>query len=184
MKVLRLCVMWICLGFSLALFAGNPVGGDFVLTDHNGERFELSQLQKKVVLLFFGYTSCPDVCPTEMLEITRVMNALGRKSEKLSAVFVTVDPEHDSPEVLRAYLDYFHDNIIGLTGSAKEIEQVTKMYNTSFHKIVQGDQRYTLEHPANLYVIDPQGNLHSIVPFGFPAEHVVRVVENLLAGEL
>ena len=159
---------------------GKPLGGDFTLTDHNGQEFSLAQLRGKVVLLFFGYTSCPDVCPKELADLAMVFSRLGDKADKVQGLFVTVDPERDSQEVLKEYVSYFSSNIIGLSGSAEEIDIVTRQYHTSYRLNKQQGKFYSVDHAANLYVIDTDGRLHTIVPYGFPVQHVLGVVNNLI----
>lgn len=157
-----------------------PLGGDFTLTDHNGQEFSLAQLRGKVVLLFFGYTSCPDVCPKELADLAMVFSRLGDEADKAQGLFVTVDPERDTQEVLKEYVSYFSSNIIGLSGAAEEIDIVTRQYHTSYRLNKQQGKFYSVDHAANLYVIDPDGRLHTIVPYGFPAQHVLGIVSNLI----
>ncbi len=157
-----------------------PLGGDFTLTDHNGQEFSLVQLRGKVVLLFFGYTSCPDVCPKELADLAMVFSRLGDDADKVQGLFVSVDPERDTQEVLKQYVSYFSSNITGLSGSAEEIDLVTQQYHTSYRLNKQQGQFYSVDHAANLYVIDLDGRLHTIVPYGFPAQHVLGIVNNLI----
>lgn len=157
-----------------------PLGGDFALTDHNGQEFSLAQLRGKVVLLFFGYTSCPDVCPKELADLAMVFSRLGDEADKVQGLFVTVDPERDTQQVLKEYVSYFSSNIIGLSGSAEEIDTVTRQYHTSYRLNKQQGKFYSVDHAANLYVIDLDGRLHTIVPYGFPAQHVLGIVNNLI----
>ncbi|WP_456446658.1 SCO family protein [Thiolapillus sp.] len=174
----------ICL-LGLLLFlvpAHAATGGDFSLTDQHGKPFQLQQLRGKVVLLFFGYTSCPDVCPTELAGISRVLKLLKADAAKVQGVFVSVDPGRDSPKVLAEYVRYFDESLIGLTGSPSEIETVAKQYQVSYSKHPNPGGGYAMDHTANLYVIDPNGKLFAIVPYGFPPEHVVDVVKEILTN--
>jgi len=167
----------------LLLTAGagaSQLGGDFTLTDQHGERFQLDQLRGKVVLLFFGYTYCPDICPTELASIAAVFDALEERALQVQGLFVTVDPERDTPEVLNNYVRYFHEDLIGLTGTAAEIERVALQYRVRYSKHELDDGNYTIDHSAQLYVIDREGTLTSAVPYGLPAEHVLNVVDDLL----
>ncbi|MCU7811954.1 MAG: SCO family protein [Candidatus Thiodiazotropha sp. (ex Notomyrtea botanica)] len=156
------------------------LGGDFMLTDQRGEDFKLEHLRGKVVLLFFGYTYCPDICPTELSNLASVLNALDEREEEVRGVFISLDPERDTPEVLLNYTRYFNENLLGLTGSQSEIARVARQYQVKFKRHESADGRYTLDHSANLYVIDRTGQLTTVVPYGFPPEHVLNVVKDLL----
>jgi len=179
------------LGLSLALSLtgvfvsvsyAEEIGGDFTLIDHNQRPFELSQLRGKVVLLFFGYTSCPDVCPTELAGIAQLLRGLDSDREKVQGLFISVDPLRDTPAQLKSYVEFFSRHLIGLSGSAQQLERVKQAYHvqSSIGRENQSDGQYTVDHTANLYVIDQQGKLASIVPYGFPIEHVQQIVAGLL----
>lgn len=157
-----------------------PLGGDFQLTDQNGQPFHLHQLRGKVVLLFFGYTYCPDVCPTELASLAAVFEALEERAAEVQGVFVTVDPERDTPQVLNNYVRYFHAGLLGLTGSAAEIERVAQQYHVKYRRHERDGGDYAMDHSAQLYVIDREGELSSAIPYGLPAEHVLNVVSDLL----
>lgn len=156
------------------------VGGDFTLTDHNGEKFELKQLRGKLVLIFFGYTFCPDICPTELSSLAKVLRSLGDDADKVSALFVSVDPERDTPEKLKNYVPFFSPELIGLTGSTKEVSSVANAYRvqTKIHSKKKDTGYYLVDHSANLYVLGPKGDVLNIIPFGLPTEHILQVVRN------
>ncbi len=155
------------------------IGGDFTLTDHNGQRFELTQLRGKLVMLFFGYTYCPDICPTELATMAKLLKQLGKDSDKVSALFITVDPERDTVEKLKDYVPFFSPHLIGLTGTKDEINKVTKAYRvqSKIHSRKENSDYYLVDHSANLYVIDGQGKLIHLIPFGLPAEHILQVLK-------
>jgi len=134
-----------------------------------------------VVLLSFGYTYCPDVCPLTLTISAQVVNKLGERGRDVIPVFVSLDPKRDSPEVLARYVRYFHPAMIGLTGSSEQLARVADLYKArfAFQGDLQGD-RYTLDHTASLYVLNRSGEVASIVPFGLPIEHIVEQVEKLL----
>lgn len=156
------------------------MGGDFTLTDHNGERFELEQHRGKVVTIFFGYTYCPDICPTELSTMARLLKQLGDDRDKVSALFVSVDPERDTPEKLKTYVPFFSPDLIGLTGSKKDIDKVTKAYKvqTKIHSKKENSDYYLVDHSANLYVINGQGKLSHLIPFGLPSDHILQVLKS------
>jgi cytochrome oxidase Cu insertion factor (SCO1/SenC/PrrC family) len=137
----------------------NP-GNNFALTDQNGKPFHLSQLRGKVVLLFFGYTHCPDACPTTMAKLSQVYKLLGRNSEQVMTLFVSVDPGRDTTSVLKSYLAYFHMNSVGLTGTKEEIDVVVKQYGAKY-EIEQSDSAagYHINHSTDLYLLDQKGEL-------------------------
>ncbi len=156
------------------------IGGDFSLTDQDGRSFQLSELHGKVVLLFFGYTYCPDICPTELAVIASVLKSLEEAASDVRGVFITIDPERDTPEVLKEYIRHFNKNLIALTGSPDQIAQVAGQYRVKYRKLQRSDGHYTMDHSVQLYVIDRDGSLLTAVPYGLPAEHVLKLIRSLL----
>ena len=161
----------------------NQIGGDFELTDHHGKSFDLKQLRGKVSLLFFGYTHCPDVCPTELARMARLLKKLDTESSNVQGLFVSVDPKRDTPERLSQYVPYFHPELIGLTGTEAEVKTVTDAYkvHSSVQQTKGKDLQYLVDHSANLFIIDGKGKLAQIIPFGFPQAHIVEAVKRSLA---
>ncbi|TCJ87636.1 SCO family protein [Cocleimonas flava] len=156
------------------------VGGDFTLTDHDGKPFELKQLRGKLVLIFFGYTFCPDICPSELSSLAKVLRSLGDDADNVSALFISVDPERDTPDKLKNYVPFFSPDLIGLTGSIDEISAVADAYKvqTKIHSKKKGSDYYLVDHSANLYVLGADGKLLNIIPFGLPTDHILRVIKN------
>ncbi len=157
-------------------------GGDFTLTRTDGTRFSLDTLRGKIVVLTFGYTSCPDVCPTTLASVSALTRALGPRAEQVVALFVSVDPRRDTPQKLRDYVKYFSDAIIGLTGSESQLRRVAKQYGTYFR--YQGDLNaghYEVDHSANIFIIDRSGQLARIIPYGMPTSQLIESVQDLLA---
>jgi cytochrome oxidase Cu insertion factor (SCO1/SenC/PrrC family) len=159
------------------------IGGDFQLTDHRDQPFELNQLEGKLVMLFFGYTYCPDICPTELANLAAVFDALGEQSEQVQGLFVSLDPARDTPEVLANYVSYFHPDMLGLTGSQEKIDQVAQQYRVSYQRHERENGNYSLDHSANLYLINAKGELAAVVPYGLPPEHVFEMVQGMLAED-
>ena len=155
------------------------IGGDFTLTDHNNKQFRLEQLRGKLVIAFFGYTYCPDICPTELATMAKILKQLGKDSDKVSALFISVDPERDTPEKLKKYVPFFSPHLIGLTGTKKEVVEVTKAYRvqSKIHSKKENSDYYLVDHSANLYVINAQGKLIHLIPFGLPSEHILQVLK-------
>jgi cytochrome oxidase Cu insertion factor (SCO1/SenC/PrrC family) len=157
------------------------LGGDFRLTDHNNNPFELNQLQGKLVLLFFGYTYCPDICPSELAILVAVLNELNDQAGRVQGVFVSLDPERDTPEILHDYVSYFNQGLIGLTGSSHDVARVARQYRVNYQRHDREDGGYSIDHSASLYLIDHQGRLTAVVPYGMPPEHLLKLVRGVLA---
>eukprot|EP00919_Chromeraceae_sp_WS-2016_P033818 GHVR01080029.1.p1 GENE.GHVR01080029.1~~GHVR01080029.1.p1 ORF type:complete len:132 (+),score=21.35 GHVR01080029.1:88-483(+) len=130
--------------------------------------------------MFFGYTTCPDICPRELSDLAMVFSRLGDDANKVHGLFVSVDPERDTPEILKNYVQYFSKNITGISGTAEEIDIVTKQYRAAYQLNKIEGKNYSVDHAANLYVIGKDGRLRTVVPYGFPAEHVLGIVNNLI----
>jgi protein SCO1/2 len=137
--------------------AASAVGGPFTLTDQTGATVTEKALAGKPSLVFFGYTHCPDVCPTTLYEITQLYTELGKDADKLGAYFVTVDPERDTPEQLKLYLASFDPHIVGLTGSREALEPVLKGYRVYAKKAPTSNGDYTMDHTALVYLMDKTG---------------------------
>ncbi|HEY8425064.1 MAG TPA: SCO family protein [Limnochordales bacterium] len=155
---------------------------DFVLTDQHGQPFQLAAQRGRPVLVFFGYTFCPDVCPGTMVQYKAVRQALGPDADRVGLVFVTVDPERDTPERLREYVDHFDAGIVGLTGSPATIEEITARWGVFAEKVpVPGSATgYLVNHTAALYLVGPDGMVRVIHPYGTPTGDVVHDVRLLL----
>lgn len=160
-----------------------PIGGDFTLTDHNGARFELSSLRGKVVLVFFGYTYCPDVCPTTLSKLSSVSRRLGDDRTQVKTLYITVDPERDTPAMLRADLQSFDLDALGLTGSRAEIDRVAKQYGATYEIVPTPESaiRYTVTHSTILYALDKRGRVRIQFPYEAPVDQVVRGIREILA---
>ncbi len=157
---------------------------DFELTDQNGQRFRLSDQQGDIVLLFFGYTHCPDVCPVTLSHFQYIQEQLGDGASEVRFVFVTVDPERDNPERLKTYLSVFNAGITGLTESRVNLEPVWKAYGVYQAKQELGSAAgYLVDHTARTYLIDRQGNWRLTYPFEMDQEDLLADVRHLLATE-
>ncbi|MEW8691719.1 MAG: SCO family protein [Candidatus Thiodiazotropha endolucinida] len=161
-----------------------PLGGDFTLHSSQGE-FLLEQLRGQVVLLFFGYTKCPDVCPTSLAFLTQALNELSDDELKfVQGVFISVDPKRDSFEILDDYVGYFHDNLIGVTGSETEIAAVAKQYGAQYYEVALEDSAfgYAVNHSAVTYLITPEGNLRFVFPHETPSSVILEAIRHVLSG--
>ena len=148
-------------GLTASLPGSVTIGAPFRLTSHEGRIFDSAELKGAPYALFFGFTHCPDVCPTTLLEMTQHLAALGPAADKLKVLFVTVDPERDTPQLLKDYLSAFDPRIIGLTGTPAEIAAVAKSYRAYYEKVPSksGEKEggYTMNHAASVYLMDAAG---------------------------
>lgn len=162
---------------------GASFGGHLALTDHNGQPRRLEDFRGKAVVLFFGYTSCPDVCPTALARFAEVMKALGSQAERVQVLFVTLDPERDTPQRLKDFVPWFHPSFLGLYGDWPQTDAVIKDFRVhSARKEVGGGLGYVLDHSAGSYVFDPAGRLRLYMRDTAGVEEVVGDLRLLLAG--
>ncbi|MBE0549256.1 MAG: SCO family protein [Rubrivivax sp.] len=154
----------------------------FDLPDADGKRRTLADFAGKVTLVFFGYAQCPDVCPTTLLEIAEVRKALGADGARVQGVFITVDPERDTPEVLKAYVDNFGAGFVALRGSMEETQAVAKAFKVYYAKVPgQTAGSYTMDHTAGSYVFDANGKVRLFTRYGTGAEALKHDLQILLA---
>ena len=159
-----------------------PVPADnFTLTDHDGNLVSLEDFRGQVVLLYFGYTFCPDVCPATLTELARAKNALGQDADKLQVIMITVDPERDTPEKLKKYVTHFDPDFLGLSGDEEEIAVAATPLGIYYEK-QEGSEAtgYLVDHTASVIAIDPQGHLRIIYPFGTPGEDIAKDIGHLI----
>jgi protein SCO1/2 len=159
-----------------------PAAPEFVLTRSDGSSFQLSEMRGKVVLLFFGYTSCPDVCPTTMAELKQVVSELAPKeTDQVKVLFVTVDPKRDTPERVQTYVGRFNPAFIGLSGTEAQLDKVWQAYGV-YRLDVPGSSpdNYSVDHTARITMIDRDGNMRVSFGFDAPVEDLVHDLELLL----
>jgi protein SCO1/2 len=137
------------------------IGGPFKLVDHHGREVTEQDFKGRPFLVFFGFTHCPDVCPTALFEISEILRLLGRDAERTRALFITVDPERDTPAVMKDYLSSFDPRLIGLTGDATAVAAVAKAYRVYYKKVPLDQGGYTMDHTAIVYLMDKQGRFVS-----------------------
>ena len=154
---------------------------DFALTDHTGKARTLADFKGKAVVVFFGYTQCPDVCPTTMAEMAAVMQQLGPQADKLQVLFITVDPERDNQALLAKYVPAFDSRFLGLYGDAAATAKVAKDFKVFYQKVPGKDSgNYTMDHTAGSYVFDPQGRVRLFVRHGQGSTPIVHDIKVLL----
>jgi protein SCO1/2 len=139
------------------------IGGPFSLTDQNGRTVTDEDLKGRPFLVFFGFTHCPDICPTTMFEISEILRKLGPDGDRVRAVFITVDPERDTPQAMKDYLSSFDPRMIALTGDEASIAAVAKAYRAYYKRVPQGEDGYTMDHTAIVYLMGKDGRF--ISPF-------------------
>jgi protein SCO1/2 len=160
---------------------GLAYGKDFRLTDHIGKTRMLADFKGKVVVMFFGYTFCPDVCPTTLSELASAMKQLGPQADQVQVLFVTVDPERDTPALLSRYVPAFDPRFLGLVGDKAATEAVAKEFRVFYQKVPGKDPgSYTMDHTAASYVFDPQGRIRLYIRNGQSAESIVHDIKKLL----
>lgn len=172
--------------FSSTDITGAEFGREFSapLTDHNGQPRRLGDFKGKAVVIFFGYTQCPDVCPTTLSAMTEVLKLLGNDGQRVQVLFVTVDPERDTRELLAAYVPQFHPSFIGLNADLATTAATAMEFKVFYQKQPgSSPTSYTVDHSANSYVYDPQGRLRLYVKHGETPAKITADIKLLLAGK-
>ncbi|MGC2517823.1 MAG: SCO family protein [Burkholderiales bacterium] len=158
------------------------VGGPFTLTDQHGNARSLADFRGKLVLLYFGYTFCPDVCPTDLLAIGRLVGVLGRDGEAVQPVFVTLDPERDTQAILGNYATAFHPRFVALRGSERETRRIATAYKVYYEKVrLPGSSTYVIDHTAFIFLLDREGNYVAFFPPGTTVDRMAVMVREALA---
>lgn len=157
------------------------VGGPFELTTHNGERVTDKKFRSRLMLVYFGFTYCPDICPAGLQVITAALDKMGDDAQRVAPLFISVDPERDTPEQLKRYLSSFHKNLIGLTGSLQDIDKVAKAYRVYYRKAQDPSlNEYTIDHTSFIYLMNDKGEFITHFPHGIaPDELAKRLVAEL-----
>jgi len=149
------------------------------LVTHDGEKFDPTDFKGRVVMLVFGFTHCPDICPLELTEVSRVLNDVDQSA--VSALFVSLDPERDTAAKLADYAPYFHEAITGVTGNATQIREMAESFGVKYQRVEQGDD-YVIDHSTGVYVLGRDGKTEAIAPFGSSADHLKEIVKSLLSS--
>lgn len=194
---MTLCLL-IALSTSLDVFAADdrpqdliletaevPTGGDFTLQSINGP-LSTKDLRGKVILLYFGYTKCPDVCPTSLSFMTQALNGLTEvELNNVAGIFISVDPKRDDVETLKHYTNFFHKNLIGVTGTAEEVADVAKLFGAKYYEVELPGSAfgYSVNHSSVTYLIDKKGELKLIFPHETPSSVMLEGVRYLLAED-
>lgn len=167
-----------------AVASGPQVGGPFRLTDHTGRAVTEADFAGRFMLIYFGYTYCPDICPTEMQTFAEVMDRLGPQADRVQPILITVDPTRDTPEHLAGFVSLFHPRLVGLTGTEAQIAEVARAYRVYFAKTdVKGPDTYLMDHSAAVYLMGPDGKFVTIFGRGVPADRMAdQIRARMTAG--
>ena len=170
-------------GFKAIDITGADYGSKLSLPDQNGQVRTLADFKGKLTVVFFGYTQCPDVCPTTMAELAQVKKALGKDGERVQGVFITVDPERDTPELLKAYMAGFDPSFIALRGTPEQTAATAKDFKVFYAKVPgKSEGSYTMDHTAGSYIFDASGKLRLFTRYGSGAEALTADLKTLLAA--
>ena len=193
-NALRTLLTCLTLGFTLMLSAcgnaapfkgsditGTKLGAALNMMDDSGQNRTLADYKGKVTVVFFGFTQCPDVCPTSMAHLAHAMELLGSDAAKVQVLMISVDPERDTPEVMKAYVKAFNPNFVGLTGTAEQLADTAKSFRAHYSKVPGATPgEYTMEHGASFYIFDKTGDARVLLRGDAPAEDVVHDIKELL----
>ena len=148
--------------------------------DKNNKITKFNDYEDKVLLVFFGYTHCPDVCPTTVLDMARVMKGLGDESSQVLPMFISVDYDRDDYKKVREYVDFFDNRIAALTSDKENIDALTKFFKTKYEFVDPKNKGYIVEHSSNIYVLDKKLQVKKIIPNGIPSTEITRIVKKFL----
>ena len=174
--------LWMGLALRAQVQSGaTKIGGPFTLVDDTGVQVSEADLKGKSTVMYFGYTFCPEVCLTTLTDLVQWMQMIGRDADRLNYVFVTVDPERDTPKVMHDYVSAFDPRIRGLTGTSEQIAKVTKEYGVYYKRIPTSDGGYVMDHSAVLYMMDPNVRFVGVIPYQEDTAKAVAKLKKLAA---
>ena len=161
--------------------SGTGLGTDLAITDTTGQLRTLDDYKGKVTVVFFGFTQCPDVCPTALAELSQTLNLLDDKADQVQVVLISVDPERDTPEILSAYVDAFHPSFVGLTGTADQLHKAAQSFKAYYAKAPgPTPEQYTMDHTASFYVFDKKGDVRVLISGDASAQDIASDIQQLL----
>jgi len=158
------------------------VGGPFTLLDQTGKKRSLAEFKGKVVLIYFGYMSCPDICPTDLINLAGLLKRLGKESDQVQAIFITLDPARDTPELIGKYVQYFDKRILGLRGTEQQTKEVATKYKTFYEKVSLKSNQYVIDHTAFVYIMNRAGKYLAFFPPGTSPERMEVMVREALVN--
>ena len=164
------------------MWGRSHVGGPFTLIDHTGKQRTDADFRGKLLIVYFGYTTCPDICPTELMQIGLAVDKLGAAGDEVQPLFISVDPERDTPAVLAPYVAQFHPRLIGLTGTPQQIRSVADSYKAYYAKYTPPDGAiYLIDHTGFVYLVGRDGQYAGFFPPGTTADRMIEIIRPLLA---
>jgi protein SCO1/2 len=158
------------------------VGGPFTLLDHTGKKRSLAEFKGKVVLIYFGYMFCPDICPTDLSNLAALLKRLGKDGDQVQAIFITLDPARDTPELIGKYVQHFDKRILGLRGTEQQTKQVATQYKTFYEKVSLKGNQYVIDHTAFTYIVNRAGKYLAFFPPGTSPERMEVMVREALVN--
>ncbi|GLK76246.1 photosynthetic protein synthase I [Methylopila jiangsuensis] len=164
------------------MWSREPVGGPFALFDQTGRARTDADYRGKHLLVYFGFTSCPDICPTDLHEITQALILLGDDADKVQPLFITLDPERDGPARMAEYVAAFHPRLVGLRGDADAVRKAADAYKVFYEKVELPGGGYTVDHSAFIYLMDPEGRYLGFFPPGTTADRMLTIIRPHLAN--
>ena len=176
-------LIWLAFDWSRPGGSGEPYGVAFNLVDQDGNPITRAAFQEKPTALFFGFTHCPEVCPTTLYELDGWMNEADPSGDKLHAFMVTIDPERDTHELLGEYISNVSDRIVGISGDPDKVRQMAKGFNVYFKKVPSSDgdeEDYNMDHTASVFLLNDKGEFHGTIAYGEDPETAVKKLKNLL----
>jgi len=166
------------------MWGKEPIGGSFTLVDHTGKPRTDADFRGKLMLVYFGFSFCPDVCPTDLMAIGQAVDKLGPGGDAVQPLFVTVDPERDTPAHLADYVPSFHSRLLGLTGDAAQIRDAARLYRVFYAKVaIKGAAEYTVDHSGFIYLMDRDGKYLGFFPPGTPSDRMAEVIKAHLSAK-
>jgi protein SCO1/2 len=166
------------------MWGKEPIGGPFTLVDHTGKPRTDADFRGKLMLVYFGFSFCPDVCPTDLMAIGQAVDKLGPGGDSVQPLFVTVDPDRDTPAHLADYVPFFHSRLLGLTGDAAQIRDAARSYRVFYAKVpIEGAAEYTVDHSGFIYLMDRDGKYLGFFPPGTPSDRMVAVIKAHLSAK-
>ncbi|KRR14482.1 electron transporter SenC [Bradyrhizobium jicamae] len=166
------------------MFGKEPIGGPFTLVDHTGKPRTDADFRGQLMLVYFGFSFCPDVCPTDLMAIGQAVDKLGPGGDAVQPLFVTLDPDRDTPAHLADYVPFFHSRLLGLTGDAAQIRDAARLYRVFHAKVaIEGAAEYTVDHSGFIYLMDRDGKYLGFFPPGTPPDRMVAVIKPHLSAK-
>jgi protein SCO1/2 len=165
-----------------SMYSGEAFGAPFELTDQTGQPITQAAFRGHPTLVFFGFTHCPEVCPTTLFEMNAWLEKLGDEGKDIKAYFVSIDPERDTPDVMNAYVSNVSSRIVGITGSPDKVAAMAKSFGIYSRKVEQADGGYTMDHTASVLMLDPKGGFAGTIAYGEDADTAIAKLKRLAAG--